>query len=92
MSKTTAALEQLRDLPDEELRVALERTRDEQFRIQLGMHTNQVASPAQLQAKRREVAKILTILHARSLGIETQAQKTQARKAKSSAGRAAKAK
>jgi ribosomal protein L29 len=87
MSKTTDALERLRDLPDDELRVALERTRDEQFRIQLGMHTNQVASPAQLQSKRREVAKILTILSARGLGIETQAQKT-----KKSAGRAAKAK
>jgi ribosomal protein L29 len=87
MSKTTDALEQLRELPDDELKVALDRTRDEQFRIQLGMHTNQVASPAQLQAKRREVAKILTILRARGLGIETQAQKT-----KQSAGRAAKAK
>jgi len=84
MSKTTEALEQLRDLPDDELRIALERTRDEQFRIKLGMHTNQVASPAQLRTKRREVAKILTILHARGLGLETQApaKKAKAKKTK----------
>ena len=79
MSKTTDTLEQLRDLPDDELRLALDRTRDEQFRIKLGMHTNQVASPAQLRSKRREVAKIMTILNARALGLETQAPAKKAR-------------
>ena len=79
MSKHATELEQLRDMPDEELKQALDRTRDELFRIQLGMHTNQVASPAQLDGKRREVAKILTILRARELGIETQAQKRKAK-------------
>ena len=79
MSKLATALEQLRDMPDEELRQALERNRDELFRIQLGMHTNQVASPAQLDTKRREIAKILTILRARTLGLETQAQKRKAK-------------
>jgi large subunit ribosomal protein L29 len=73
MSKLADALEQMRDLPDDELRQALDRTRDELFRIQLGMHTNQVASPAELRRKRRDVAKILTILRARALGVETQA-------------------
>jgi len=82
MSKDATALEQLRDMPDEELRQALARTRDELFRIKLGMHTNQVASPAALETKRREVAKILTILHARELQLETQAQKRGQRKAK----------
>jgi ribosomal protein L29 len=89
MSKTADALEQLRDLPDDELKIALDRTRDEMFRIKLGMHTNQVASPAQLQQKRREVAKILTILHARGLGLETQAQ---GRTAKAKAAKASKQK
>jgi large subunit ribosomal protein L29 len=77
VSKHATALEQFRDMPDEELKQALDRTRDELFRIQLGMHTNQVASPAQLDTKRREIAKILTILKNRELGIETQAQKGQ---------------
>ena len=81
MSKTSDSLEQLRDLPNEELQQALDRTRDELFRIQLGMHTNQVASPAELNTKRREVAKILTILRARELGFEQQAQGTRTKKA-----------
>jgi large subunit ribosomal protein L29 len=82
VSKTSDSLEQLRDLPNEELQQALDRTRDELFRIQLGMHTNQVASPAELSSKRREVAKILTILRARELGFEQQSQGTKSKRTK----------
>jgi large subunit ribosomal protein L29 len=78
MSKLATTLEQLRDQPDEELRQALARTRDELFRLHLGQHTNQVTSTAQLQTKRRDIARIMTILNGRKLGFETQAQKTQA--------------
>lgn len=74
MSKSTAHKNGLRDLPDGELREALDRTRDELFRLRLGMHTNQVTSTASLGSKRREIAQILTILRARGLGLETQAQ------------------
>jgi ribosomal protein L29 len=85
MSKVATALEQLRDQPDHELRQALARTRDELFRLHLATHTNQVTSTAALMSKRREIAQILTILRARGLGLETQGQKTQARRsAKSS--------
>jgi ribosomal protein L29 len=85
MSKVATTLEQLRDQPDHELRQALARTRDELFRLHLAQHTNQVTSTAALMSKRREIAQILTILRARGLGLETQGQKTQARRsAKSS--------
>ena len=85
MSKAATVLEQLRDQPDHELRQALARTRDELFRLQLAQHTNQVTSTAALTEKRREIARILTILRARGLAIETQGQKAQARRpAKSS--------
>ena len=85
MSKIATTLEQLRDQPDHELRQALARTRDELFRLHLAQHTNQVTSTAALMSKRREIAQILTILRARGLGLETQGQKTQARRsAKSS--------
>ena len=80
MSKVVTTLEQLRDLPDDELRQALDRTRDELFRIKLGMHTNQVASTASVGAKRREIAKILTILRGRELGLEKQGRQKKARK------------
>jgi len=82
MSKVAVHLEQLRDLPDTELRQTLARTRDELFRLQLGQHTNQVTSTAALVHKRREIARILTILRARGLGSETQGQK-KVQKAKS---------
>jgi large subunit ribosomal protein L29 len=78
VSKHATGLTQLRDLPDEELRQALGRTRDELFRLQLGQYTNQVTSTAALTTKRRDVARILTILKGRQLGTETQAQKTAA--------------
>ena len=77
MSKILATLEQLRDQPDTELKQALARTRDELFRLQLAQHTNQVTSTAALTEKRREIARILTILRARALGCETQGHKTK---------------
>ena len=72
MSKSADALDKLRDLPADELRNALARVRDEVFRLQLGKHTNQVASTAEITSKRREIARILTILRARDLEIEKQ--------------------
>ena len=72
MSKTADSLDKLRDLPSDELRAALARVRDEMFRLQLGRHTNQVTSPAEITSKRREVSRILTILRARDLELETQ--------------------
>jgi large subunit ribosomal protein L29 len=81
MSKVSTLLEELRDQPDAELRQALVRSRDELFRLNLGQHTNQVTSTAALMQKRREIARILTILRARALGGEAQGQKPK--KAKS---------
>jgi large subunit ribosomal protein L29 len=81
MSKAVTSLDQLRDQPDHELRQALARTRDELFRLHLAQHTNQVTSTAALLGKRREIARILTILRARELGVEAQGQKTQTRPA-----------
>jgi large subunit ribosomal protein L29 len=75
VSKAATNLEALRDLPDEELQQTLARTRDELFRLRLGQHTNQVTSTAELRTKRRDIARILTILRGRGLGTETQAQK-----------------
>jgi len=81
MSKSSTSLKQLRDQPDTELQQALTQTRDELFRLRLGQYTNQVTSTAELTSKRRELARIQTILRARKLGIETHGQTTE--KAKS---------
>ncbi len=76
MSKISKSLTEVRDLPDDELTANLARLRDELFRLKLGQHTNQVTSTAALTTKRRDIARILTILNGRKHGVETQAQKT----------------
>lgn len=86
MSKTTDALDKLRDLPAEELRNALARVRDELFRLQLGRHTNQVTSTAEMTSKRREISKILTILRARDLDLEKQGARRKQRAAAAKEG------
>jgi large subunit ribosomal protein L29 len=75
MTKVATTLESLRDQPDDELKAALVRTRDELFRLHLGQHTNQVTSSALLKTKRRDIARIMTILNGRKAGLEAQAQK-----------------
>ena len=80
MSKNTELLERIRDLPDGELTQALERARDELFRLRLGHYTNQVEDTLSLRNKRREVARIMTVIRARQLGGETQAAASAAAK------------
>ena len=78
MSKQKTLLERIRDLPDDELVQSLDRARDELFRLRLGLTTNQVENPLLVRAKRREVARIHTIIKRRNLGLETQAEGTAA--------------
>jgi large subunit ribosomal protein L29 len=74
MSKSSKNLQALRDLPEDELKAKLNETRDELFRLRLGQYTNQVTSTALLTTKRRDIARIQTILRGRAGGTETQAQ------------------
>ena len=67
MGKKKEEIARLRDLPDSELKDALDRARDESFRMRLGNYTNQLENPLVLRAKRREVARIMTVMHARKL-------------------------
>jgi large subunit ribosomal protein L29 len=75
MSKHSTTLTAFRDHSDEELRQQLATNRDELFRMQLGSHTNQVTSTAGLTTKRRDIARLMTILNGRAAGIEKQAEK-----------------
>ena len=74
MSKMKEALERVRDLPNNELAQALDRAREELFRLRLGNYTNQVANTVSLRHKRREVARIQTVMRARQLGLEAQTE------------------
>ena len=85
MSKHATTLTTFRDQSDEELRQQLVANRDELFRLQLGQYTNQVTSTALLQSKRRDIARILTILNGRGVGIEKQAQKASEKPAEAEA-------
>lgn len=80
MSKTTEALDRIRDLPDDELAQALDRARDELFRTRLGNYTNQIENPISVRVARREVARIETVIRARKLGLESQASAGKAGK------------
>lgn len=75
MSKKSEAAARVRDLPDNELAEALDRARDELFRMKLGNYTNQLENPLVVRAKRREVARIMTVMHARKLEAASSASK-----------------
>jgi large subunit ribosomal protein L29 len=86
MSKARVELEKIRDLPDDELVQALDRARDELFRLQLGNYTNQVENTMSVRGKRRELARILTVMRNRSLGSETQTERGREQAAAATAG------
>ena len=80
MSQIKEQLERIRDLPDAELAQALDRARDELFRLRLGHYTNQIEDTLSLRNKRREVSRIATIVRGRELGLESQAAASSAAK------------
>ena len=61
---------EIRDRTDDELMTSLERSKDELFRFKLQRHTNQLENVMQIRQKRREVARVLTVLSARHKGLE----------------------
>ena len=83
MSKLKEELGRIRDLPDDELGNALQRAREELFRLKLGNFTNQVENTLSVRGKRREVARIETVIRARGLGLEKQAAAGSKKSAKS---------
>lgn len=84
MSKAKEALGRIRDLPDDELTQAMDRAREELFRLRLGNYTNQVENTISLRLKRRELARILTVQRARDLELETQSAGAADRRAAAS--------
>ena len=61
---------EIRDKSDEELAASLDRAKDELFRLKLNRFTNQLENVMTIRQKRREVARILTVISARKLGRE----------------------
>jgi large subunit ribosomal protein L29 len=61
---------EIRDRSDDELASSLVRAREELFRLKLGRFTNQLENTMQIRQKRREIARIQTVISARRLGQE----------------------
>ncbi len=59
---------EIRDKSDDELQGALDRARDELFRLRLGRVTNQVQNVMEIRNKRKEIARILTVMTERRKG------------------------
>jgi len=56
---------EIRDRSDDELYGSLERAKDELFRLKLNRSTNQLENVMTIRGKRREIARIMTVLSAR---------------------------
>ena len=61
---------EIRDRSNDELKGSLERGKDELFRLKLNRSTNQLENVMTIRGKRREIARIMTVLSARRKGIE----------------------
>ena len=70
MSDKKPKMVEIRDRSGDELLSSLDRAKDELFRLKLKRSTNQLENTMQIRAKRREVARIQTVLSARKNGTE----------------------
>ncbi len=61
---------EIRDRTDDELQASLDRAKDELFRLKLNRFTNQLENVMTIRQKRREVARIMTVISARRRGAE----------------------
>ena len=65
-----AKMVEIRDRTDDELAASLDRAKDELFRLKLNRFTNQLENAMTIRSKRREIARIMTVLAARHQGTE----------------------
>jgi large subunit ribosomal protein L29 len=65
-----ARVRELRDLGDEELLERVESSKEELFNLRFQLATGQLDNPMRIKDVRREVARMLTILRERELGVE----------------------
>ena len=61
---------EISDRSDEELLASRDKARDELFRLKLGRFTNQLTNVMQIRQKRREIARIETVISARRRGLD----------------------
>lgn len=72
--------DELRELPIEELGIRLEETKEELFNLRFQLATGQLENYKQMAFVKQSVARILTVIRERELGIEPQPEVLEARK------------
>ncbi|NTW05456.1 MAG: 50S ribosomal protein L29 [Peptococcaceae bacterium] len=60
---------EVRDMNDDELRKALDDSKDELFKLKFQLATGQLDNPMRLREIRKNIAKVQTIIRERELGI-----------------------
>ena len=65
--------DELRELPDDELRAKIESAKEELFNLRFQLATGQLANPTILKHVRHEVARIATVLREREIEAELDA-------------------
>lgn len=72
--------DELRDLPNEELLIRLEESKEELFNLRFQLATGQLENYKRVGGVRRDIARIETVVRERQLGIEPEPEVLEARK------------
>ena len=76
--KTKAVLSSIRESTNDELKGRIKRLEEELFQHRLKRYTNQLENTNLIKSTRREIARAKSVLSARAVGVEAQAQKSEA--------------
>ncbi|MFU8841669.1 MAG: 50S ribosomal protein L29 [Nitriliruptoraceae bacterium] len=58
---------ELRELPDDELRVKLDESKEELFNLRFQVVTGQLDNPRRIKEVKREIARVLTVMRERDI-------------------------
>jgi large subunit ribosomal protein L29 len=58
---------ELRELPDDELRVKLDESKEELFNLRFQVVTGQLDNPRRIKDVKREIARVLTVMRERDI-------------------------
>jgi large subunit ribosomal protein L29 len=75
--KTKAILSSIRESTNDELKGRIKRLEEELFQHRLKRYTNQLENTNLIKSTRREIARAKSVLSARVVGTEQQAEKTE---------------
>ncbi|MCL6612221.1 MAG: 50S ribosomal protein L29 [Peptococcaceae bacterium] len=60
---------EIREMSDDELKKALDDSKDELFRLKFQLATGQLDNPMRIKEVKRDIARVKTIIRQRELGI-----------------------